>query len=131
MQYYNLSFANLSFANLSSANLSFANLINANLESADLSSANLSIAKLSSANLESADLSIAYLSIAYLIEARNLTPTQIKLACYWEQAYYKGDFDNNQEKWIVNEEANKQYIEELKQDKASDPKEPVDCSRWE
>lgn len=53
-----------------------------------------------------------------------------KSACNWEKAIYKGYKDTEKFfEWIVDEKANQQYIEQLKQDKASDPKTPVDCSR--
>ena len=119
-----LSSANLSSTNLYRADLRNANLYRADLSSADLSRADLSHADLSSADLSSADLSGAYLNRANLyhtdlIYIKYLTPSQIKLTCYWEQATYKQD-----------KEENKKYIEELKKDKSSDPDEPVDCSIW-
>ena len=97
------------------------NLVGANLSRANLSRANLSRANLESANLES----------AYLIRVQNLTFSQIKSACYWEKAIYKGNWDDKAYKWQVYEEANQEFIKQLKQDKASDPKKTVDCSRWE
>ncbi|MGK7914896.1 MAG: pentapeptide repeat-containing protein [Prochloraceae cyanobacterium] len=127
-----LSGAYLSSADLSDANLSGAYLSSADLSGADLSGAYLSSADLSGADLRGANLASANLASANLIESKNLIPSQIKLACYWEKAIYKGHFDNkNFFKWIVDDKANQQYIEALKQDKASDPKEPVDCSEWE
>ena len=116
--------ANLSNANLSSANLSSADLYRANLSSANLSSANLSDANLSDANLSSADLSSADLSNtnvfntnlsgANLINTRNLTNSQIKSAYSWKKAIYKGNYNKEQDKWIIDEEANRKYIEQLK-----------------
>ena len=44
----------------------------------------------------------ANLKNANLIEARNLTPPQIKSACYWEKAFYKGNWDNKNYKWRSN-----------------------------
>ncbi len=106
--------ANLQQASLISANLQQASLISANLQQADLSKADLS-----AANLQQADLSKADLSAANLQQAKNLTFKQIKLACNWEKAIYKEDESENQK-----------YIEDLKKDKSSDPKEPPDCNRW-
>jgi uncharacterized protein YjbI with pentapeptide repeats len=131
----NLSNANLSNANLSNANLWKANLGNANLGGSNLSGANLSQANLSKANLNGAnlrgsnlreatlngadlgegrsDLHGANLRKANLREVRYLTHKQIKTACYWDEAkYVPGKLD------------------EIKQDRTSDPKEPIDCSRW-
>ncbi len=82
------------------------------------------------ADLFLADLESASLRSANLIEARNLTRSQIKSACYWEKAIYKGHWDDEQYQWVIDEEANQQYIDQLKKDKASEPKEPVDCRRW-
>ncbi len=137
----NLKSTNLESANLESANLESANLESANLESANLIGTNLFLVNLKSANLESANLESAKLFFAslksanlksaYLIEVQYLTPSQIKLACDWEKALYKGHYDNKNNQWIVDEQANQQYIEQLKQDKTSDPQEPVDCSMWE
>ena len=105
--------ANLQQASLISANLQQASLISANLQQADLSKADLS-----AANLQQADLSKADLSAANLQQAKNLTFKQIKLACNWEKAIYKEDESENQK-----------YIEDLKKDKSSDPKEPPDCRK--
>ncbi len=107
--------ANLRDAYLGKANLIGANLNNANLYRADLTGANLIGADLYRANLSSADL-----YRANLIGARSLRSNKIKSTCYWEQATYKQD-----------KEQNKKYIEELKKDKSSDPEEKPDCSRWE
>ena len=126
-----LTSAHLYRANLESADLTSANLYGANLESANLISAKLSSANLESANLISANLESANLSSAKLIEAQNLTQSQIKSACYWKKAIYKGHWDNKQYKWVIDKEANQQYIDRLFKDKASDPYKPVDCSRWE
>ena len=96
-------------ANLSKANLSGAKLGEANLGGADLREADLRGAKLSGANLRGAKLGRAKLGF-----------TQIKLACYWEQALYDEE-----------EEEKKNTVEKLKQDKSSDPEQCPDCSRWE
>jgi hypothetical protein len=150
----NLSHADLQSANLDRANLQSANLFRVNLFSASLENANLSIASLESADLQSAYLGIAYLESAILyranlesailyeadlksaildeanlesailIDAKNLTNTQIKSACFWDKAIYKGVFVDE---WIADEKANQAFIEQLKQDKASDPKVKPDC----
>ena len=127
----NLKSADLYSANLKSANLKSANLKSANLYSADLSRADLSRADLSRADLSRANLSRANLESTNLIEVQSLTSSQLKSACYWEKAVYKVNWDYKTGKWQVDEEANQKFIEKLKKDKASDPKEPVDCSRWE
>ncbi|MGK7883376.1 MAG: pentapeptide repeat-containing protein [Crocosphaera sp.] len=124
----NLKDANLDSANLKDANLDFVRLNFANLKDANLDFARLNFAKLNFANLYSANLDNANLDNANLINAKNLTPAQIKLACYWDQAFYKGNYDDQKEEWIIDQEANKAYIEELKQDKASDPKNSPHCS---
>ncbi len=111
-----LSGANLSEANLSEAYLSEAYLSGANLRGANLSEADLFGAVLIRAYLSGADLFGADLETANLIEARNLTPTQIKSACNWSKAIYKED-----------ESENLKYIKQLKQDKGSDPKEIPNC----
>ncbi len=131
----NLSYANLSYAILSYVNLSYAilqgtnlgyayfigaNLESANLEGANLEGANLKSANLEGANLEGANLKSANLEGAYLIEVKNLTSSQIKSARNWEKAFYKGEFDAEKYKWIVNQEANQQYIKELEQDTSFD-----------
>ncbi len=132
LQETRLGYANLQEADLSGANLEEANLLGANLEEADLSGdnryllyGNLQEANLVSANLQEADLSGA-----------NLTPKQIKSACFWDKAIYKGEWDRDkQTKTMVpkNEQAeqdNTKFIEDLKKDKSSDPKEKPDCSHW-
>ena len=122
--------ANLTDAYLTRANLTDANLARANLASADLASANLASADLSSADLSSANLNSANLNSANFIEAKNLTNAQIKLACFWDKAIYKGRYDEQKSEWITDEKANQAFIAQLKQDKASDPKVKPDCSKW-
>ena len=104
-----LSSAYLKNARLFKVKLSEAFLIGTDLREADLREANLRGAKLEGANLRKADLTGA----EYFRE-------QIKSACFWQQATY-----------LEYKNANKRFIEELKKDSASDPKEPVDCSLWE
>ena len=120
----NLALAILSGADLSGATLSSAYLKNARLFKAKLSEAFLIGTDLSGADLREADLTGAKLEGANLRKA-DLTGAeyfreQIKSACFWQQATYLED-----------KNANKRFIEELKKDSASDPKEPVDCSLWE
>ena len=136
LSHANLSHANLSHANLSSTDLISTDLSNTNLSSADLIGTDLSNANLSSANLSNANLSYANLSSTDLIStdlshAQNLTLSQIKTACNWSQAFYKSNWNNETRKWIVNKEANQQFIRQLQQDRDSDPKQPNDCSEWE
>ena len=122
-----LNLADLSDAKLNLADLSDANLNRADLSDADLYLANLNGANLNGANLNGANLNGANLKSAYLIEVQNLTPSQIKSACHWESAFYEGDFDNENDAWIPDKKTNQQYIDQLKQDQASNPEEPVDC----
>jgi hypothetical protein len=116
---------------LNTADFTFANLYFAYLPSAKLENANLT-----SANLESADLSLAKLENANLESAENLTNEQIKSACSWEKAIYteaKEEFDKDRDGFFwtaINEKANQRKIDEIKQDKASDPPKPPDCSIW-
>ena len=133
-----LTSASLNLANLTSANLSDADLINANLSNANLTNANLSDADLINANLSNTNLTNANLSNAKLSDVINLTSKQIKSACNWENALYKGNYEEIQDlqvdglyDWKLDEVANQKYIEKLKADKASEPEKPVDCSRWE
>ena len=142
--------ANLQDADLMEANLQDALLVKANLQDADLGRADLQDAYLGSANLQEADLEGANLQDAYLVAANlqdaylveanlqdavlerteNLTARQIKLACFWEQAIYKGEWNEEKETQVAIEPDNSNYIEKLKNDKSTDPQEPVDCSRW-
>ena len=105
----------LGFADLAGANLYDANLKDANFEHASLKNASFV-----DANFAGASLKNARLEGAYLINVQNLTFSQIKSACNWEQAIYKQDNSENQK-----------YIEDLKKDKSSDPKRFPDCSWWE
>ena len=101
--------AKLSEAFLIGTDLRKADLRKTDLRKADLREADLTGAKLEGANLRKADLTGAEYS-----------PEQIKSACFWQQATY-----------LEYKNANKRFIEKLKKDSASDPKEPVDCSLWE
>ena len=140
----NLSSANLLDANLSNANLSDANLSSVTLKKADLSGANLSNAyferanlqnaNLPNANLQNANLQNANLQNANFTDTENLNNSQIKLACNWEQAYFAAYRDRNKEdgewEWVVDEKKQQAKIKELKEDKASDPKEKPNCDIW-
>ena len=123
--------ANLQDARLARANLQNAELFRANLQNAELFRANLQDANLDSANLQNTDLGWANLQNAFLKDAQNLTPQQIKSACNWEEAIYKGKWNQEDQKWVTSEPDNTNYIKELKEDTTSDPKEPPDCSRWD
>ena len=112
--------ANLGAANLGGADLEDANLEDANLGAANLGGADLALASLFRANLRAANLRAANLRAANLVGVKNLSKTQIKSACFWEAAYYNQD-----------RQAHVQKIEEIRQDKASDPTNPPDCSTWE
>lgn len=69
---------------------------------------------------------------ANLWQTNNLTFGQIKYACLWDKAIYKSKWNSKKQAYITIEAANNNFIEELKNDTASDPKKgPQDCSRWE
>ena len=132
----NLEFVKLKGANLESAHLKGANLKDANLESAYLKGANLKDANLKDANLELAHLKGANLESAHLkganLERAKLSNTQIKSACFWESAIFtESDWNEKEQKWVAkDEQANQQKIEQIRQDKASDPTNPPDCPKW-
>ena len=110
--------AKLAFANLADTYLGFANLKDANLFRTDLLDANFEHASLKNAsfqdaNFAGASLENARLEGAYLINVQNLTFSQIKSACNWEQAIYKEDNSDNEK-----------YIEELRGNEPSEPLEP-------
>jgi len=96
-----------------------------------LAKINLCDANLGGANLQDANLGVANLQDAYLEGAKNLTETQIKSACFWDKAIYKGEWNNKQQTYVPIEPDNTNYIEKLKQDTTSNPQDPVDCSRWQ
>ncbi len=129
----NLEKANLKGANLEKANLKGASLIKADLSGADLEKANLKGADLEEANLKGVNVKGANLKGAYLGDILN--SKQIKSACFWDKAIYTAGVIIKQD-WgfVLENERDKQdntnYIEELKKDKSSDPKELPDCSRW-
>jgi uncharacterized protein YjbI with pentapeptide repeats len=141
----NLTFANLERANLNGADLKNAELIDANLERANLNGANLKntnlySANLNGANLKNTNLNGSYLDGAYLNSAENLTNEQIKSACFWEKAIYTDTesvytYHSESESvfgglTVKDPKANQRRIDEIKQDKTSDPPKPPDCSKW-
>ncbi len=81
---------------------------------------NLTEAYLSNAYLSNPYLRKADIESTYLIKVQNLTSSQIKSARNWEKAFYKGEFDAEKNKCIVNQEGNQQHIKELEQDTSSD-----------
>ena len=147
----NLSHANLEHANLYRANLQGAYISHDQLQGAHLDHANLQgtrfydadfqdayfhLANLSHtyfyrANFQGTNLYRANLHNAHLIEAQNLTPSQIKSACNWDEAIFKGVWSSKRSKWVADKQANRQFIQQLKQDKDSDPKSDINCSEWE
>ncbi len=106
-------------ANLIEANLQGANLVEANLQDANLVEANLQDAHLFRSNLQGTRLWLA-----------NLTSTQIKSACNWEKAIYRGKWNDEKKTYVAIEPDNTNFIKDLKRDKSSDPKQTVDCRRW-
>ena len=130
LQQARLGNANLQQALLESANLQRASLVSANLQQALLMSANLQQADLDGADLQQASLWGANLQQANLECAENLSYKQIKSACFWGEAIYKGEWSYEKKVYVAIEPDNKNFIEELKNDTASDPEEPPDCSRW-
>lgn len=139
----NIQFAstNLDDASFVNANLSFAKFISnygndlgTSLVNAQFKNTNLQKAIFGSyTNLENTDLTGANLAGALIIKVENLTAKQVKSACYWEEAIYNFDSSRNPFVLDITEEdltATQKFILELKQDKTSDPKIPVDCSHW-
>ena len=118
--------ANLRWVKLQNADLTSAKLQNANLENANLQNANLYAAKLQNANLENANL-----QNAILIEIEDLTAKQIKSTCFWDRVIYKGEWNEEEKAWVTIEPDNAEFIEGLKNDTASDPDKPPNCSLWE
>ncbi len=126
----NLRNANLSGANFHDANLSKSNLENTNLVAANFYDTNLAHTNLKNANLSQANLYGANLFGAYLINTKNLQYSQIKSSCNWKNAFYKGSWNNKTKKWIVDREANQEYIQSIQHHLPSEPKEAIDCSQW-
>ena len=123
--------ANFQNASLLRANLQNVNLFVTNFQNADLREAKLQKANLYRANIQNADLFEANLQEAILIETKNLTHKQIKSTCFWDRAIYKGKWNGEKETFVALESDNTKFIEELKNDTASDPDKPIDCSYWE
>ena len=118
-------------ADLIEADLIEANLIEADLSGAYLFGADLSGADLSGVNLIEADLRAVNLQDAFLVGIENLISEQIKSACFWDMAIYKGEWNGEKRAFVAIEPDNTNFIENLKKDTTSDPDESPDCSRWE
>ena len=111
--------ANLEKAKIEESDLRRANFFNANLKAASLKQSDFSYSSLQGADLEGADfkgtnISNANLDGANLTSVKNLKAAQLKLACNWDKAFFS-----------------KELFHKLEKHKASDPKEPADCNRWE
>lgn len=123
----NLKGANLKYAILIEASLDDANLSGTDLDHANFSGAHLIYTNFSGANLSNTDFSNANLYGVNFYGANltnaNINNYQIKLACFWQYAIYEGNSLNNK--------ANQEYIQKLKQDELSNPEENPDCSKWE
>ena len=125
-----LGIANLQEAILVKANLQKAILIHANLQEASLIQANLQEANLEGANLQQADLRGVNLQEANLEGVRNLTYQQIKSSCNWQQAIFKGEWNEEKEKYIPKEPDNNNFIKRIEAGRASDLETPPNCDRW-
>ncbi len=126
----NLKDTNLEGANLKDTNLEGANLEGANLKDTNLEGANLEGANLEGANLKGANLKEANLQEAMLGEVKNLNSKQIKSACFWEKANYKGEWNSENKIMTTIEPDNAKFIEELKKDISSDNEYPINCILW-
>lgn len=127
---FTFDYVDLQGANLNHVDFYRTNFDHANLEAVNLEEANLYRTNLGNANLKNTNLERANLSSAILIDTKNLTPTQIRSACNWEKAFYKGKFDYEYSEWIIDRQANEQFIRQLQEAEASDSKQPVDCNKW-
>ena len=118
-------------AQLRGANFSSSFLKKVDFSGSVLSNTDFSRAFLADVNLEKANLEKADLSGANFQDVKNLTHEQIKSACNWEKGLYKFDKKWNNEykinNYIFNKEENIKYIEELKLDIKSNPKEQPNC----
>ncbi|MBF2009489.1 MAG: pentapeptide repeat-containing protein [Chlorogloeopsis fritschii C42_A2020_084] len=121
----NLFDTNLDSAHLENADLSGAQLERAKFIYAHLSGANLSGSYLENTDFKNADLNGANLNGANLSGSKNLTYAQIKSACNWQEAIYKLD-----PSYSNYDRVNQEFIEAVKQDIVSNPKQPIDCSKW-
>jgi hypothetical protein len=108
--------ANLSEAKLKGAYLEKANFAESKLGFADLREANLKGANFRGVELIGTNLRGARLNGTNFVEAKDLTPAKIKSACFWEKVIYKSDKNENQK-----------FIEEVRNDSSSNPKEPPEC----
>ena len=110
------------------------------IKGVDFYQADLKDAVFDSIDFDEVSLTRANLRNATIINS-SFTPHQIKSACNWEQAYYintnvdPSQIDRILKSYKTRDTAewhqNQQYIEQLKQDRASDPKDPIiDCGRW-
>ena len=141
LQQANLMEANLQQTNLVETNLQQANLVGANLrkailkfadlQQANLVETNLQQANLVGANLREVDLMGANLQQVNLGATKNITPEQIKSACNWKTAIYKGEWNEKKKIWQVTKPHNENFIKELEKDKSSDPQKKPDCRQWE
>ena len=106
-----LRYADLARAYFSGSDFSAANLFSADLSNADLSGANFGGANLSGANFGGANLKeVDFTEHETYGKVQNLAPTQVKSACFWQEAKFDPDFQ-------------KRLVQE--------PDQEVNCSRWE
>jgi|GEM_PF-2884166 len=124
--------ANLLIANLNEAILTETILTDADLRGADLTGVILIKAKLNGAELNGANLYQANLTGAIFEGAKELTHKQIKSACFWDKAIYtEARWDDKKRIWVViDPQANEETIKKIREDTASDPQTPPDCSIW-
>jgi Pentapeptide repeats (8 copies) len=89
-----------------------------NLTNIDFSGRNYLGVNFSHSDMTGANMTGANMTGAIMINAI-YTNSQIKKSCNWEKVQYKNSPNSNLE-----------MINRLKQEKASDPKKPIDCSEW-
>ena len=130
----NLAGAYLYNAQLKETDLRLSDMRGSSLVEADLTSANLTGADLAGADLTNADLTNAIFRKG--ITENNPSKSQLKEACNWDRAFYIYDGDESElytdpSQWKLNETENQKYIEQIKQDKTSDPDLAPQCEKWE
>lgn len=109
----NLNLANLHRTKLNAAGLDGVQLVNASLRHAKMKETTLEGANLKDADMKMADISMADLTKVDLSKVKNLIPSQIRKACYWDAETY-------------NETRKYQPIEEYK---ISDYNHRVECDK--
>ncbi|ACK66835.1 pentapeptide repeat protein [Rippkaea orientalis PCC 8801] len=119
--------------NFNSSNFEKADFYGCNLKKSNFDGSNFEGVVFDRVDFEKSKFDGSNFNEVSIYNPSNLKNKQIKSSCNWDKAIFaQRKYDQEKNEWIVeNQQSNEAKIQEIKNDKASDPKESPDCSKWQ